>query len=322
MSAALQMPTRGQIDDARRRIAPYAIRTPLIRLRHDGGAPIYLKLELLQPVGSFKIRCGANAILSMDAETSRRGVITASAGNFAQGVGYAARQLGIQATTIVPDTAAASKLAALKSLGVTIETVPYPDWWRILEDPAREGFGAGFIHPVADPAVLAGNATIGLELLEDLPDLATVLVPYGGGGLAVGIAAAIKPAKPDIRILAVETEAGTPVAAAFANDGPIAVPFDSGTFITGMGSGHMLPSMWPLVRRLLDGAVQTSVAETAAAIRLLAERHHLIAEGAGAAPVAAALGAGDTDGPIVCIVSGGHLGSRYLIEILQGKTPR
>jgi threonine dehydratase len=317
----VRLPDRQEIEAARRRIAGIAARTPLVPLDHGGDQPIYLKLELLQPVGSFKIRCGANAVLVMDPAIRSRGVVTASAGNFAQGVGFAARRLGISATAVVPDTAARSKLEALRSLGVDIETVPHAAWWRILEDPAGEGYVEGFVHPVADPAVLAGNATIGLELLEDLPELATVLVPYGGGGLATGIAAAIKPARPEARILGVETEAGIPLAAAFARGAPVVVPFEGTTFVTGMGSRQVLPRMWPLVRRLLSGAVCTTLAETAAAIRLLIERHHVVAEGAGAAPVAAALAGAAGPGPIVCIVSGGHLDSVHLSKILQGLVP-
>ncbi|MDB5366241.1 MAG: ilvA 1 [Rhodospirillales bacterium] len=246
------------------------------------------------------------------------GVVTASAGNFAQGLGYAARQLGVRVTSVVPETAAKSKFQALEKLGVALDIRSYTDWWRVMESPESNGFGANFVHPVMDPSVLAGNATIGLELIEDLPELATVLVPYGGGGLAVGIAAAVKAHRPGVRVFAVETEAATPVAAAFEAGEPVTVTMQP-SFVTGMGSRRVLDPMWPLVRGFLDGAVATTLAETAAAIRLMAERHHVIAEGAGAAPVAAALSR--SDGPIVCIISGGHLDTGHLQTILAGHTP-
>jgi threonine dehydratase len=314
----LRAPRPDEVEQARQRIRGLALRTPLIRLRHEGPGEIHLKLEQLQPIGSFKIRCGANALLSLPDELRRDGVVTASAGNFAQGLGYAAKQLGVRVTSVVPDSAAKSKLQALEKLGVTLDVRPYDEWWRVMEAPAAHGFGANFVHPVMDPAVLAGNGTIGLELIEDLPDLATVLVPYGGGGLAVGIAAAVKAHRTNIRVFAVETEAAMPVAAAFEAGGPVSVTMTP-SFVTGMGSTRVLDPMWPLVRSLLDGSVSTTLAETASAIRLLVERHHVIAEGAGAAPVAAALTR--NDGPVVCVVSGGHLDTAHLQTILAGSTP-
>ena len=313
-------PSLAAVEAARKRIAGFAIRTPLVRLQHDGVAEIYLKLELLQPIGSFKIRGAANALLAMAEETRRRGVITASAGNFAQGLGYAAGQLGISITALVPETAAQSKLQALERLGVAIDRRPYAQWWSILQNPAAHGFDERFVHPCADAAVMAGNGTIAIEILEEI-NPRSVLVPYGGGGLAVGIAAVIKARSPSIRVLAAESEAGTPVAGAFAAGAPVVVPFDKDTFITGMGSAQVLPVMWPLVRTLLDGAVSASLQSIAAAIRLVVERHHVVAEGAGAAPVAAALAGKAGSGPIVCIVSGGHLDARHLVTIMNGGLP-
>jgi threonine dehydratase len=313
-------PSLEEIEKARTRIASLAIRTPLLRLQHESPREIYLKLELLQPVGSFKLRCAANALLCMGQETRGRGVVTASAGNFAQGLGYAAGRLGVHATAVVPETAAHSKIQALERLGVAIDPRPFSEWWSILENPAAHGFDDRFVHPFANTAVLAGNGTIGLEILDEM-DPATVLVPYGGGGLATGIAAAMKARKSGVRVLAAESEAGTPVAAALAADKPVVVPFDSKTFITGMGGPQVLEPMWPLVRSLLDGAVCASLASVAAAIRLLVERHHLVAEGAGAAPVAAAMADEKLRGPIVCIISGGHLDPKHLATILNGGVP-
>src|SRR5262245_61652849 len=242
------------IHRARERIRPYTLRTPLVRLHFDSVRPIFLKLENLQPVGSFKIRCGANALLSRPESERRKGFATASAGNFAQGLAYAARALDLPVTAVVPDTAARSKLDALRALGTQIVVRPYAEWWAMLEQPPAQFAGRVFVHPCCDPAVIAGNATIGVEILEDLPNVDAVIAPYGGGGLSVGIASCLKAQRPGVRVYACETEAGRPVGAAFAAGTPQAVPFDSGSFVTGMGSGRVLDVMWPLVRRLLDGA--------------------------------------------------------------------
>lgn len=321
MATAPTLPTLDDIRAARERLRPFILRTPLVRLNHAGTRPIFLKLENLQPVGSFKIRCGANAVLSRSADQQRAGFATASAGNFAQGLAFAARAIGVPAVAVVPDTAARSKLEALRALGCELVERPYADWWALLEDPPAQFDGRTFVHPVCDPEVLAGNGTIGLEILEDLPDVETVVVPYGGGGLSVGIAACLKAERPGVRVFACETEAGRPVAAAFAAGAPQEVPFNSRTFVTGMGSRRVLDAMWPLVRQVLDGAVEASLAETARAVRLLMERHHVIAEGAGAAPVAAAIKGVPGGGPVVCIVSGGHLDQRHIVEILAGAEP-
>lgn len=309
------IPDRAAIDAARERIRDLAVRTPLIRLQGGARDDIYLKLEMLQPVGSFKIRCAANALLSRD-DSCRSGVFTASAGNFAQGLAYAGRAWGIPVTSYVPDTAARSKVEALERLGASVIPLAYDRWWAMLAEPPTE---PAFIHPVMESEVLAGNATIGAEIVEDLPDAATVLAPYGGGGLACGIAAAMKAYGSAAAVVASESEAGTPVRAAFAAGEPVTVPF-APSFITGMGGPTVIPAMWPLVRSLVAGTALVSLAETAAAVRMLAERHHVIAEGAGAAPVAAAL-AGDHPGPVVCIVSGGHLDAAHLAIILAGGVP-
>lgn len=321
-------PTLAEIDQARLRIRDIALRSPLIPLQHEGKRRIYLKLENLQPVGSFKVRCAANALLSLPRTLLREGVVTASAGNFAQGLGYAARLHGVKVTSFIPDTAAKSKVEALRRYGVETVERPYADWWRLLEDPAAAGLGENFIHPVANRNVIAGNGTIGLELLDDVPDLRAVFVPYGGGGLSTGIAAAIKAAKPGIRVYACETTAGAPLSAALQAGHPVPVQFDPRTFITGMGSRQVLDSMWPLARKLLDGALVTTVEATANAVRRLCERHHIIVEGAGAVPVAAAMSASladrigdEAEGALVCIVSGGHLDFSVLAGIMAGELP-
>jgi threonine dehydratase len=316
----MQPPSLQLVEAACHRIAGLALRTPLVRLAHPGATAIYLKLENLQPVGSFKVRGAANAILSSGESAWPAGVVTASAGNFAQGLGFVGRHLGIRTTALVPDKAARSKLRALEELGVTIERLPFVQWWDLVRDPAAYESMEGFIHPAANAAVMAGNGTIALEILEEIHP-SCVLVPYGGGGLAVGIAAALAAKGCAARVLGVESTAGTPLAAAWAAGRPVEVSFNAPTFVAGIGSSQVLPVMWPLVRQLLDGAVSASPASIAAAIRLLVEQHHVVAEGAGAAAVAVALGGGLGSGPVVCIVSGGHLDSEDLEAILRGAVP-
>lgn len=317
---SITLPTAEDFRAAQRVVSRYAIRTPLIRLNGAGERDIHLKLENLQPIGSFKIRGAANALFRRR-NAGVRAVRTASAGNFAQGLAYAARDMGIAVTAIVPDTAARSKINALRNLGAQIVAKPYRDWWSLLESTAAGTSDVEFIHPVADRDVIAGNGTIGLELADELPELKRVFVPYGGGGLAVGIAAAIHGVRPGIEVMACETEAGTPVAAAFESGRPVRVPFDAETFITGMGSAQVLEAMWPLVSRELSGASCVRLDQVADAIRRLAHHHHVIAEGAGAAPVACALLEDIKAVPSACIVSGGHLDTQHLVQILTGRTP-
>lgn len=306
-----------RFEAARSDIRGIAIRSPLLRLPFDGAAELYVKLENLQPIGSFKVRCGAAALVARKSAL-RGGASTASAGNFAQGLAFAGQRLGIPVTACVPRTAAQSKLDALRALGARVIPLPYAEWWDML---ARPDHDPDFIHPVCEPEGLLGNGTIALEILEDLPHCATVIAPYGGGGLSTGIAMALAAAGSSARVIAAETEAGAPFGAALAAGEPIAIDFDPETFVTGMGGPRVLDAMWPLARRFLAGAATVTLAETAAAIRKLATDLHVIAEGAGAAPVAAALSGGFA-GPIVCVVSGGHLDADDLIAVLRGETPR
>jgi len=302
--------------NAANRIADLTVRTPLLRLQVDDIQPIYLKLENLQPIGSFKIRCAANALLSR--REAVQGVIsTASAGNFAQGLAYAGRALGVAIRTFVPETAAGSKLAAFERLGAKVERISYADWWAMLVDPPAS---ADFIHPAAAPEVLAGNGTIALEILQDLPDVATVLAPYGGGGLSVGIAAALRAAGSPAKVFASESQAGAPLRAAFEAGKPVRIDFDPATFITGMGAPEVLPVIWPLAHKYLAGSHVVSLEQVARAIELLIRRHHIIVEGAGGASVAVALNA-PCDGATVCILSGGHLDLKHLMTVLSGETP-
>jgi threonine dehydratase len=296
-----------------------AIRTPLVRLNVD-DAQIYLKLENLQPIGSFKIRGASNAIALTPPELLQRGVFTASAGNMAQGVAWCARRLGIPAAVIVPDHAPQTKLDAIERLGGSVSKVPFDEWWQVLQTRQYPGMDGLFVHPFNDPAVMAGNGTIGLEILDDLPDVDAVVIPYGGGGLSSGIASAIRAIKPDTRIYAAEVETAAPVRASFAAGTPTAAAYTP-TFVDGIGSKAMMPEMWPLVSRLLDGSLVSSLREICDAIRLLAERNRVIAEGAGGASVAAALSGQAGSGKIVCVISGGNIDSAKLAKILNGEIP-
>ncbi len=301
------LPGLDQIREARRRIAGSAIRTPLVRLNVlDGPAQIFLKLENLQPIGSFKIRGAANAMAHMSAEQLARGVVTASAGNMAQGAAWRARELGIPCTVIAPETAPATKIAAIERLGGRVIKVPFERWWQTFQERAFPGVDATFIHAFDDPQVMAGNGTIALEVVEDLPDVDAIVVPWGGGGLTCGIAAAMRALKPDCRMFAAEVAGAAPLAASLASGSPQAVDYQP-SFVDGIGSKTVFPQMFERARSLIDGSLVASVDEVAAAVRLIAERNRVIAEGAGACPVACALSGKAGRGKVVCIVSGGNI---------------
>lgn len=309
------------IREARVRIDGAAIRTPLLPLETDDfPGSVFLKLENLQPIGSFKIRGAANALSLAGPEALRQGVYTGSAGNMAQGVAWNARRLGVPCRVIVPDSAPRAKLDAIERLGATAVPRPFEEWWRVLVDhgdPDENGF---FVHPVSDPGVIAGNGTIGLEILEDLPDVDAVVVPFGGGGLSCGIASAVKALRAGVRVHAAEVETAAPFAASLEAGEPVHVE-RTPSFVDGIGAGGVLPEMWPLASGLLDGSIVVSLEEICDAIRLLASRVRVVAEGAGAASVAAALAGVAGEGKVVAVVSGGNLDAGALAVILGGGVP-
>ena len=306
-----------EIEAARERIAGAAVRTPLLRLHVEAPAEIYLKLENLQPVNSFKIRGATNAVMLAPEKARRTGLVTASAGNMAQGVAWTARELGVPATIAVPEHAPQAKLAAIERLGGRVLKLPYDDWWNAIVTSRVDGVEGLFVHPVQDPGVIAGNGTIGLEVLEDLPEPDAVVIPYGGGGLTVGIASAVKALRPGTRIFTAEPATAAALAAAFAAGKPTDVDYQA-SFVDGSGSRRVLDTMWPQVAPLVDGALSIPVAEVAAAVRLLAERARVIAEGAGALALAAALSGRAGSGKVVCIVSGGNINLSTLAETFNG----
>jgi threonine dehydratase len=311
MTRAMQRPSAEDIAAARRRIAGTALRTPLL----PAGDGLWLKLEALQPYGSYKIRGATNAIKArLEREPDMAAVVSASAGNFGQAIAAAARALGLPCIIHVPDNAARVKVEALERLGAKVREHSFDGWWAIMQTRETGDPGA-FFHPVCEPEVIAGAATIGEEILEDLPDVRAVLAPIGGGGLACGIACAVKLARPQVRMIAVENETSAALDAAFKAGAPTKIE-RTPSFIDGMGSTGVLEPMWPLLRSLMDEVQVVSVGEIEAAIRRLARDHHVIAEGAGAAALAAA----DRieAGPAVAIVSGGNIDPAVLARILQG----
>ena len=311
-----------EIRAARVRIAGVGTDSPLVRLNvDDAPAEIYLKLENLQPIGSFKLRGAGNILKLTDRKKLEDGVWTASAGNMAQGVAWYARKMGLECTIVVPDHAAETKLAAIRRLGGQIRKVPAAEWFAIVLGGRKlEGMKGFFIHPVTEPAVIAGHGTIGLEIVEQLPQVDAVVIPYGGGALSTGIASAVRALKPGVKIYAAEVDTAAPLAPSLAAGSPVEVEYKS-TFVDGIGAPHLIAEMWPLVSRLLDGSIVVSLEEIAGAIRLLVERNRVVAEGAGAAPVAAALTGKAGKGKVVCVVSGGNIDTVKLVKILQGQIP-
>ena len=310
------IPSLADIQQAQQTIAGSAWRTPLLPLNlPDAPAKIYLKLENLQPIGAFKIRGAANALAQIPAEQLPQGVLTASAGNMAQGVAWLARELGIPCTVVAPTTAPQTKVKAIERLGARVISVPFEVWWQTFQDRTYPGVAGTFIHAFDDPAVMAGNGTIALEIVEDLPDVDAVVIPWGGGGLACGIAAGMRALKPKCRLYTSEVATAAPLAASLAAGSPQVIDYQP-SFVDGIGSKTVFPQMLERVQPLLDGALVAEVEAVAAAVRLLIERNRVVAEGAGACPVACAMSGQAGHGNVVCVVSGGNIDSSTLSKIL------
>jgi threonine dehydratase len=303
-----------EIRRARKRLGDDVLLTPLVRF--DGGNA-WLKLENLQPVGSFKLRGALSAIRAASPQELELGVVTASVGNMAQGVAWAAREAGVSARIVVPEGASEAKLDAVRRLGGELVTVSYDEWWQSMVDRGRDGVEGFFVHPSDDELVMAGNGTIGLELVEQLDSFDAVYVPWGGGGLAIGIASAVKALRPDVRVISVEPACAAPLAASFAAGRPVEVDYEP-SFVDGAGGPSLLPGTWEIARELIDEALAVPLDETAEAMRLLASRARIVAEGAGALGLAAARARG---GRSVCIVSGGNVDAAILARVLAGETP-
>lgn len=312
-----QLPSLADIHEARRMIAGSAIRTPLVRLNvREAPVEIYLKLENLQPIGSFKIRGATNAMGHLMPETLSRGVLTASAGNMAQGVAWRARELGIPCTVVAPETAPLTKIKAVERLGGRVIKVSFEEWWKAFETRSFPGVEATFIHAFDDLAVMAGNGTIALEIMEDLADVDAVVIPWGGGGLTCGIAAAMRALNSKCKIYAAEVATAAPLVVSLAAGTPQAVDYHP-SFVDGIGGRSVFPQMLQRAQQLIDGSLVAELEEVRSALRLMAERNRIIAEGAGACALACTLAGKAGGGRVVCIVSGGNIDFARLCEILN-----
>ncbi|MCZ6774596.1 MAG: pyridoxal-phosphate dependent enzyme [Proteobacteria bacterium] len=310
-------PTLDEVHAAAKLLAPHIVRTPLLRLEvSDTPNEIFLKLENLQPIGVFKVRSMGNAMLSVEDGALRQGVYTASSGNAGLGLAWMAQRLDIPATVYAPGSAPAAKLDAVRDFGASVQRLDDDEWWKIIEMGGHPKDPGLYVDAVRSPAALAGNATIGLEIIEDLPDVDTVFVPFGGGGVACGISSAIRAIKADTRIVVAESDAAAPVTAAFKKGRPVTIAMQP-SFISGAGAPSVLTEMWPLVSRLVDSTVVMPVSEVAAAVRLLFEKNQVVAEGAGAISVAGALANRAGSGKTVCVVTGGNIDADVMAKILQ-----
>lgn len=309
--------TLAEIRDARERIAGTITRTPLVRLELGPDFPdIRLKLENLQPINAYKLRGAANAVAMLSEADRRRGVWTISAGNAGQGVAWAARKAGVPCSVVVIETAPAAKIERMKALGATLVPVPYAVAWKALEERAYTGMDGTFVHPFDDHNFIAGHATMGLEILEDAPDTTAVIAAIGGGGLITGLGSAIKALKPDVRIWGAEPETAAPAALSFAKGSAQAFGDWKPSFVDGAGGQSVFPRMWQRMTPVVDGYIVVTLEQTIQAMRLMAEKARVIAEGAGALAPAAALTGKAGQGPIVAIVSGGNIDLKKFCELV------
>jgi threonine dehydratase len=305
------------IEQARERVGGTVLRTPLVTLDLGAGGPdIRLKLENLQPTNAYKIRGATNALARLSDAERERGVWTISAGNAGQGVAYAARALGIPCSVVAIETAPRTKLDRMRSLGATIVPVSYDEAWKAAESHEFAGLGGTFIHPFDNHDFIAGHGTMGLEILEDAPDVRTVIAAIGGGGLITGVASAIKSKRPRVAVLGAEPETAAPYALSLREGGPRTFPRWEASFVDGAGGKSVTWRMWERMRPVTDGSVTVTLQQTREAMRLIAEKTRTIAEGAGALSLAAALTGEAGEGPIVCIVSGGNIDLAKFAELV------
>ena len=311
--------TLDEIRAARERIRSVAVRTPLVRLRHDAGKPeIWLKLETLQPINAFKIRGAANAVAMLSPEERRKGVWTISAGNAGQGVAFAAREAGIPCTVLAIDPAAETKIERMRKLGARLVRAPFDQCWQAMDDRSFPGIEGTFIHPFDDHNFVAGNATLGLEIIEDLPDVKAVIAAIGGGGLISGVGSAVRQLSPHVRILGAEPETAAPGALSFEKGSPQVFEKWKASFVDGAGGKSIFPRMWQRMHGIVDGSIVVTLEEVRQAMKLIAEKTRVIAEGAGALAVAAAMTGKAGDGPIVAVISGGNIDLKKFAELVVG----
>jgi threonine dehydratase len=309
--------TLAEIQAARPRIASTITRTPLVRLELGAELPeIWLKLENLQPINAYKLRGAANAVAMLPEAERKRGVWTISAGNAGQGVAYAARRAGVPCTVVAIETAPASKLDRMRALGAKLVLVPYDVAWKSLDERAVPGVEGTFIHPFDDDNFIAGHGTMGLEIVEDLPNVAAVICGVGGGGLITGVGSAVKALKPEVKVFAAEPDTAAPFAASLAAGSPQKFPGWKASFVDGAGGQSVFPRMWERMKPIVEASIVVTLDEVRKSVRMMAEKARIIAEGAGALPLAAALTGKAGRGPIVAIVSGGNIDLGTYCEII------
>ncbi|HET7576542.1 MAG TPA: pyridoxal-phosphate dependent enzyme [Sphingomicrobium sp.] len=307
----------GDIEEARERIAGTVLRTPLVKLDAGADAPeIYLKLENLQPTNAYKIRGGANAVARLSDEQRARGVWTISAGNAGQGVAYAARAFGVPCTVVAIETAPQTKLDRMRALRAEIVPVSYEIAWCAAEAHEFEGMDGTFVHPFDNHDFIVGHGTMGLEIVEELPEVRTVIAAIGGGGLITGVGSAVKALKPDVKVIGAEPETAAPYAYSLAHGGPQRFPGWEASFVDGAGGKSVTERMWQRMQPVVDGTITVTLDETRAAMRLIAEKARAVSEGAGALALAAALTGKAGEGPIVCVVSGGNIDLDKFAELV------
>lgn len=310
--------TIDEIRAARARIASSITRTPLVKLRHDRALPeIWLKLENLQPINAFKIRGAANAVALLPPEARAEGVWTISAGNAGQGVAFAAREAGMACTVVAIETAAETKLERMRKLGARIVKAPFDVCWLAMESRAFPGVDGTFVHPFDDHDFIAGNATVGLEIIEDLPDVQAVVAAIGGGGLVTGIGSALREVAPHVKVFGAEPETAAPGALSFEKGTPQEFPGWQASFVDGAGGKSIFPRMWERMQGVVDGSIVVTLDEVRQAMRIVAEASRVIAEGAGALAVAAALSGKAGDGPVVAVISGGNIDLKKFAELIE-----
>jgi threonine dehydratase len=311
------------ITEAAQHVYRAAVRTPLIKLDlpfTDASGPtpeVYLKLESLQPIGSFKIRGAWNAVRKLTPAQMKDGVWTVSAGNAAQGVAFAARLAGVKCSVMVMDTAPLTKLRSIERLGATIVKASYDECWKTVESHASPRMTGHFVHPFDDDDFIAGNATAGLEILEDLPDVDAVVAALGGGGLLSGIGSVMRARKPGVRVYAAEPETAAPLELSLRRGEACRFDAWQPSFVDGAGGKSVLPTMWPLLKELVDGSIVMPLTDIADAMRKTADRVHVVAEGAGGTAIAAALSGKAGTGKIVAVVSGGNIDLNRFAELVN-----
>jgi threonine dehydratase len=304
------------IEDARKHVYEACVRTPLVRLNYESApAEIYLKLENLQPIGSFKIRGAYNAVRLLPDGERAAGVWTVSAGNAAQGVALAARKAAVRCSVLVMDTAPETKLSAITRLGASIVKASFDECWQALSERRHPRMNGTMVHPFEDDEFIAGNATCGVEILDDLPEVDAVVAAFGGGGITCGIAAAIRAVRPGAKVFAAEPESASPLAYSFEKGSAQNFPNWQRTWVDGCGGKSVFPRMWALANHLLEGSIVVTLDEIRRAMKLVAERNHVIAEGAGACAVAAALSGKCGSGKVVAVVSGGNIDLSKFTEL-------